>query len=664
MARTRLQCFWFSALAGLLDLLAGPAFPTAAQEMTATPAATPAASPVATPTAEGGPAAEALSSEEELVRRFAPVMYLKWQPGPCSTEGEQFLPAPVDVVFGDDKVVLWRTPPLTVDEVGIEGSHLFGLDNSHYIDLPGHPRTPGCDYEEHFKQLMGDQRPVIYAHIARQADEPGLAIQYWFFYYFNEFNDKHEGDWEMIQLLFDDANTPMEALLYGPTRVAYAQHSGGEPANWTDARVDKEGERPVVYVASGSHASFYGPGIWLGWGKDGAGLGCDVTTGPTDRIDPEVRLIPAEITGPDDPFAWAMFQGRWGERDTWVYNGPNGPNLNQRWTEPVTWQNSVTAGSLRLQSAEALGPQPTAIFCELAAAGSDLLTLSRPYPWLVGGGLLAALTMAALCVAGAWPILRAAWALYREHARFFLVLSGILVPFTIGFNGFLYVLNRDARLGQLLGITEDSVSVQVAAAAALLLQQWLLMLVVAPATIAAVGAIQTGGEPSPGAAFRVARARFWSIIKVELLTTVLVILMAITIVGIPWAVMWSVRWILATQVVVLEGKTGRAALRASSNLVKHHWWRTLVTNAVLTFVAAAVGPIAGLALLIGLNVSQDITSGVSATLYAIAYPIATIGVTLLYFRLQAAPARAEATVAPVTATPPATAPGGVAPEPA
>ena len=652
MARTRRQHqrIWLSALAGLIVLLLTvPAFPVAAQE-----------SP-ATPTAGGTPVAEvALSSEEELVRRYAPVLYLKQQPEPCSTEGEQFLPAPVDVVFGDDKVVLWQTPPLTVDEVGIGASHLFGRDTSYYIDLPGRPRTPGCAYEQHFKQVMGDQRPVIYAHVAREADEPGLAVQYWFFYYFNEFNDKHEGDWEMIQLLFDDANTPREALLYGPTRVAYAQHSGGEPADWTAARVDKEGERPVVYVAAGSHASFYGPGIWLGWGKDGAGLGCDVTTGPAERVDPEVRLIPREITGPDHPFAWATFQGRWGERDTWVYNGPNGPNLNQRWIEPVTWQNSVKAGSLRLQSAEALGPQPTAIFCELAAAGSDLLTLSRPYPWLVGGGLLAALTVAVVFVAAAWPVLGAAWSLYRGQVRFFLMLSAILVPFTVGFNGFLYVLNRDVRLGQLLGISEDSVSVQVVAAAVLLLQQALMMLVVAPATIAAVGTIQSGGEPNLGAALGVARARFWSIIKVELLTTVLVLLMAITIVGIPWAVMWSVRWILSTQVVALEGKTGLAALRASSNLVKHHWWRTLMTNAVLSFVAAAVGPVAGLALLIGLNVSQDITSGVSATLYAIAYPLATIGVTLLYFRLKAAPARAVATTAPA----PAPVLGEAAPEPA
>jgi hypothetical protein len=140
--------------------------------------------------------------------------------------------------------------------------------------------------------------------------------------------------------------------------------------------------------------------------------------------------------------------------------------------------------------------------------------------------------------------------------------------------------------------------------------------------------------------------------------------MLITIVGIPWAIMWAVRWMFVTQEVMLEGRRGRDALRASSNVVKHRWWRALVTYAVLTFLSSAVGPLVGLALLIGLNVAQEISSGVSATLYAIIYPIATIGVTLLYLRLKAAPAPTAPVPAPVAEPAPEPTPGGVAPEPA
>ncbi|MDQ3693316.1 MAG: Vps62-related protein, partial [Chloroflexota bacterium] len=600
-----------------------------------------------------------LTAEEELVRRYAPVMYVKRQPEPCDASGEQFLPAPVEVVFGDDEVALRQAPHLPPVSEGIEAGDLFHLDASHYIDLPGHPRTPGCGYESHFKQRLGEQPPVIYAHITREAGEAGLAIQYWFFYYFNEFNDKHEGDWEMIQLLFDDANTPLEAMLSGPTRVAYAQHSGGEPANWEDAKLDKEDGRPVVYVASGSHASFYGPGIWLGWGKDGAGLGCDITTGPSDRVDPDVRLIPATISGPDDPFAWATFRGRWGERDSWVYNGPNGPNLNLRWTEPVIWQESARAGSVRLQSAEALGPQPTGVFCDLAEGLSLLFTLVVPYPWVVGGGLLAAAVIAGLFLLVAKPIIGAAWSLYWRRARFFFLLSAVLVPFTVLFNGFLYVLNRDERLGDLLGVTDDSAIIQLAASVALTGQQLALMLLVGPAVVHAVGELAAGREPTFRGAFRVAFDRFWAVAGAIFRATLFTVLMAITIVGIPWAVMWSIRWVFGTQTTILEEVSGRTALRASSAVVTHHWWRAFMTNAVLVFLGAALGPIVGLALLIGLNVPQDITNGISSTIYAIIFPFAVIGMTVLYLRLKAEPAPA-----PVAVAPSSPAPGTVVAEPA
>jgi len=121
-------------LAGFLLLLAaGLATPGAAQEGAATPAAT-----------GDPPAAPALPAEDELVRRYAPVMYVKRQPEPCDASGEQFLPAPVEVVFGDDEVALRQAPHLPPVSQGIEAGDLFHLDASHYIDLPGHPRTPAA----------------------------------------------------------------------------------------------------------------------------------------------------------------------------------------------------------------------------------------------------------------------------------------------------------------------------------------------------------------------------------------------------------------------------------------------------------------------------------------------------------------------------------------
>ena len=612
----------------LLVALSILSVPVAGQERGAPPVPT-------TPLPEGLPPAE------KLARRYAPVLLLKQQEHPCDPDGEPYPPAPVEVVFDDEFVSLRRAPDGEEVKRGITSRDLFWLDSSHYLDLPGRPRVAGCGYELHFTQQMGEAPPVVYARIGREPGEPGLALQYWFFYYFNDFNDKHEGDWEMIQLLFDDSNTVMQALLRGPTRVAYAQHAGGETAAWDEAKLDKEGERPVVYVAAGSHANFYGPGTWLGWGRDGAGLGCDITTGPWDRVVPEVRLIPNEISGPADPYAWTTFRGRWGERDTWVYNGPFGPNQSQSWREPVTWQNWLLAGSVRLQDPGALGPEPTGLFCRIAEGGSLLFTLAAPFPWAVGSGVALALAMLGLLVVVAWPTLVATWQLYTQHVRLFALIGGVLVPFSLLINGFLFFLNRDPRLGQFLGLNEDSPLVEIGLSVALTAQQGVLLLLVTPAVMYAVGRLRAGGRPTVGGAYRAARARLRSVIGVHLLATGVWLLFAVTLVGIPLAILWAVRWTFVVQAVMLEGWSGRTALRASAAAVRGSWWRTLVTNAVLLFVVTAVSPLVGLIVLVAGNVPQDITNALSSVLYAVTFPFAIVGATLLWLELSGEAAAAS-----------------------
>ena len=62
--------------------------------------------------------------------------------------------------------------------------------------------------------------------------DPGkLALQYWFFYVFNDWNNTHEGDWEMIQLNFDAAYRARGAVSRSRRRVGYSQHEGAERAD-------------------------------------------------------------------------------------------------------------------------------------------------------------------------------------------------------------------------------------------------------------------------------------------------------------------------------------------------------------------------------------------------------------------------------------------------
>ena len=87
---------------------------------------------------------------EHLAQKYAPIAYLKRQDAPCDADGEPYRPAPVEVVFGDPNVVHRQIPDRRVLDQSITAAALSGRDASHYVDLPGHPRTFGCGDERHF----------------------------------------------------------------------------------------------------------------------------------------------------------------------------------------------------------------------------------------------------------------------------------------------------------------------------------------------------------------------------------------------------------------------------------------------------------------------------------------------------------------------------------
>src|SRR5215211_6074851 len=151
----------------------------------------------------------------------------------------------------------------------------------------------------------------------------------------------------------------------------------------------------------------------------GSGLGCDVTNGDPVRIDPEVRLIPATISGKADPFAWVTFNGHWGERETWVYDGPTGPALKRQWTAPASWMENLRADSIRVNAAGVIGPAPSDIFCDAVENGSALFTLFTPYPLLVIGFVAAGLGIAIWAVRQSWRALRDTWGVYWPNLRVF-----------------------------------------------------------------------------------------------------------------------------------------------------------------------------------------------------------------------------------------------------
>ena len=92
--------------------------------------------------------------------------------------------------------MLLRDPHGRLVKRGPTSRDLWGLGPGYYLDFPGNPLNPGCGYERQFHNWNDGRPSSIYAHVATDPLDPGkLAVEYWFYYTFNDFTDKHESDW-------------------------------------------------------------------------------------------------------------------------------------------------------------------------------------------------------------------------------------------------------------------------------------------------------------------------------------------------------------------------------------------------------------------------------------------------------------------------------------
>ena len=463
-----------------------------------------------------------LADERALAERFAPVVRLVEQEEECGP-GEPWEPTDVDVLF-DEPTVALRGPwnPIDLVKIGPSAEDLVDRFDYH-LDFPGNPLHPGCDYERWARRLTEDHAPVVYAHVATDPGSPGeVALQYWLFYPFNEFNNLHEGDWEMIQLVFE-ADDARAALDDEPVSVGYSSHEGAEEAEWGEEKLEVvDGTHPVVYPAAGSHANKFTEALYIGSSAE-AGVGCDDTRGPHVELRPEVETIPSDADAARRAYPWIAFEGRWGELQPAFFNGPTGPNLKTQWTAPIEWADGWRPRSYAVPTGGVLGTGATDFFCEAVATGSKALVqlLNNPVPTvLLLGALLAVAVFAGtrttwrpstplrLAHRRSWgQILTAAWHMYRARATVFMAIGVLFIPL-----GFVVALVEALLLGGfgLLGIETTGETAGWLALLVLAIGTTLTLLgvgLVQAATACAVVEIDEGRPVSPLDAYRLALAR-------------------------------------------------------------------------------------------------------------------------------------------------------------
>lgn len=594
-----------------------------------------------------GAAPGAAGPEQRLVEKYSPIVVVRAQKDPpCDAAEEQYRPTTVNTVLGNPRVKLVapkgsgrppRPAPTAAD--------IAGRGAGWYLNLPGDPLDPGCRFARDFAALerAGRAPAITYAHV-RRGFAGGLFVQYWFYYYFNQFNDLHESDWEGMQIAFD-ARTARQALASGPAEIGLFQHGGGERAGWSEDKVEKHGTHPVVYSAAGSHATFFAPAVYVENGQGGSGLGCDNTTGPWRRLAVRPVLVPTRPAR-GSPFEWLTFTGRWGQREAGFNNGPTGPNTKPQWLDPAHTMDDLRLASPKLPGGSLLGPTVASAFCGAVASVSGYVNLAARTP--LGAILLAlaiALLVAAPVVLTTWrpvtlsplaaprafgQLLRAARQLYGRHWRALLPIGLTAVPIVLGVDGLRRIL--DALTGSIgsgtsgiqLDLSGSIVSIGVPIGSA----------VVSGVVITFMRELARGRPAGFSSAWRGMAARFWSVALCQLLASFATALIALTIIGIPIAIRKYVDWQFVQQEILFEGRSMRDAFRASTRLVRGRWWRTVRVAGFLWLLSVVTGPVLGFVLIFA-NLSLPAINFIGSVVFALLIPYVAVGRTLLYFDLEA-----------------------------
>ena len=244
--------------------------------------------------------------------------------------------------------------------------------------------------------------------------------------------------------------------------------------------------------------------------------------------------------------------------------------------------------------------------------------------------------------------------LYRSHFRLFLAIVAVYLVVSFGVDIIsVFLLETDVASSTDLMIFVFTI----------LLSLVISTFVVAGVTYASAE-IYLEREITPEAALQRAWQRFWTYLGSFILWSLGVGGLTITIIGIPFAIYFSVRWGLYALPVLLEGTTARNALRRSTELVKGTWWRifgimlaiSLISFMIYFILEASSGFLLSW---MGLSEAEEPTGLldtlrqlflptpdeigwfsytirrlVSLGISALTMPISVIGSTLLYFDLR------------------------------
>ncbi len=574
--------------------------------------------------------------EQQLADKYAPYVVVRVQDEDCGP-GEPYRPVPVGSVLGDEQVVL-RGPGGQEVKRAPTAADLAGLADGYYLDFPGDPLDPGCGYEQWFRSKK-DVPTSVYGRVATDPDNPGtLVLQYWFWWVFNDWNDKHEGDWEMIQLQFR-ADTAEVALDGAPESVAYAQHEGSEVSAWNDPKLLRDGDHVAVYPGEGSHAAYFTQARWFGKSA-AAGFGCD-NTGVSDGL--EATVLKPQVEMLSDDLDWLTFTGRWGQKAPSFNNGPTGPNTKAQWNSAVVWQQEEGRPSaVALPTVLSVAEES---FCGLTAAGSLLFIDLLDSPVVVLTGLVVTIGLLVLLLrATRWrgsPVEpdreRTAGQILTGPLRILRAHGGQYGGVMLALMGLLLVSYWVQVLLQRPAATDDLALVGAPSISPL---DWLALAAVGVATVLltswsiaySIALTRDLPDPENGRLVRdrATRRGTWR----SVLTYVVIVACTVTLILIPVAIYLYSRWAVATPASVVEDMPVGAAGQRSADLTKGRRWRALAIMIGVVLIASVPGALVGALLLLLTSLTFSLVNVVVILITAVAIVCSAIAMALHFYDLR------------------------------
>lgn len=251
-------------------------------------------------------------------------------------------------------------------------------------------------------------------------------------------------------------------------------------------------------------------------------------------------------------------------------------------------------------------------------------------------------------------ILDGIFSIYRSHFRLFFGIIVVYFVFSFVLNHIsMYVLTAESRT-----IANILVSVLISIVSSL------ITFLVAAGLIYASARVYLRRDITSQAALKQGWRRFLPLLGWSILYYLVVGGLSITIIGIPFAIFFAVRWGLYSLPVLLEETTAAIPLGHSAGLVKGTWWRVcgiMLAIAVISFMIAFILQTSYVLLLSSLGSAmgtEDTTfwemlrrlyiptpNDIGWSFYSIQHlgtsviagltmPIGTIGSALLYFDLR------------------------------